>query len=243
MKILIGFLLAGLVLAVCSVPSNATRVRRLTLTEIREKADAVVVGVVTAVSTRTDSDRKMVWTDYEINVEETLLGAEKDKRIMVSFAGGTDGDLSIGIVGIPRLQQGKRYVLCLFPQGTFASATVGWGQGIFFVVDTTIDSHSRTVLISYDHEPLEVDPTGKLLRGARVAVADGALRTLPTQRSDIEMSPRASEPVVYDAEGKQIPRAPVQREAPVARVTERRFATLDVHFVNPVPVDCEGNNV
>ena len=133
------------------------------------------------------------------------------------------GILSVGIVGVPVLEQGKRYVLFLFPPGPLASAAVGWGQGIFHVVDTTVGSAARTVLVSYDGEPLQLDSSGMLIRGSPIQVEDGGrLAVLPAQES-----PRAPEPLVYDADGNQVSQPPQQPSSLAAQISERNFATLD----------------
>lgn len=207
--------------------SMATSVRRLTLAELREQAESVIVGVVTSISTRTSSEGKMVWTDYEIAVQETLAGQERESPTVVSFAGGQYGSSSIGVVGIPQLEQGERYVLFLLPENNFVSATVGWGQGIFRSVDIDANSDSQTVLISYDGEPLQVNPQEQLFRGSPVKVQNESLVPLPSRRLSTPEDVSEMDPIVYDAKGNVIPQPPSESESNVAAVAERHFATID----------------
>jgi glycine betaine/choline ABC-type transport system substrate-binding protein len=74
MKPAIVSLMGSLALALVSTPSVATKVQLLTLSQINTVAESVVVGVVTTTSTRADADRKMVWTDYQLTIQETLRG-------------------------------------------------------------------------------------------------------------------------------------------------------------------------
>jgi hypothetical protein len=224
MKPAIVSLMGSLAFALVSTPSVATKVQLLTLSQINTVAESVVVGVVTTTSTRADADRKMVWTDYQLTIQETLRGPRQDATMRVSFAGGTTGGLSIGIVGSPRLEQGKRYVLFLFPQSSMVSATVGWGQGIFRVEDVTVGTTPKTVLISYDLQPLELDQQGRLFRGTPVENRGGQLRSM---EPPVQEFPRASEPTVYDAQGRPVPQPPQQAAVAPSAVTDRSFATLD----------------
>jgi len=220
---LIGLVLAVAFLVCLSAPSEATRVKRLSLSQLSERADSVILGRVLAISTHVGPEGKMVWTDYDIMVEETLAGTPKSGVTRVSFAGGKSGNLSIGIVGVPKLEQGQRYVLFLFPPGPLASAAVGWGQGIFNVVETTVGSSARTVLVSYDREPLQLDSSGMLMRGSPINVGESGRLTVPSAQE----SPRAPEPQVYDANGKPVSQPPQQPAQVAAQISERNFATLD----------------
>ena len=90
------------------------------------------------------------------------------------------------------------------------SATVGWGQGIFRVEDVTVGATPKTVLISYDLEPLELDEQGRLFRGTQVENRGGQLRSL---EPPVQEFPRAPEPTVYDAH-KRRSRLPRSRTDP-----------------------------
>lgn len=226
-----SFFRVSLLFLLCvTVPSSlaqATSVRLLSLSEIRDQADTVIVGLVVSVSTRLSPQGKMIWTDYEVVVEETLAGPVRESPTIVSFAGGQYGGRAVTIHGMPQLVVGERYVLFLHPQDDIMTATIGWGQGIFESVDISDKAGgSRTVLLSYDGLPLYLDQDKQLFRGAPVQVQAGKLVSRPLQQSRPPELERAPNPIVYDAEGNVIPQETVKLRR-AAAVQEPHFATLD----------------
>lgn len=228
----------GLVLLSLAVAGHAVRVQRLPLSEIRDQSSAIVVAEVIFEETRLGPDAKMVWTDYELRIEEVLLGADLPARKTLSFAGGQSGGHEVGITGVPRLELGKRYVLFLLADGTpWATPTVGWGQGIFEIVPARSDREPE-VLVSYDGEPLEIGARG-LRRGDFVLRKDQWIE-LPAAPNRRQLT-REPEPVVLNADGKAIaqpPRAPELRALPL---DQRSFATLD-HLRSFVAAKIEEDN-
>ena len=167
----------------------------------------------------------MIWTDYEVVVEETLAGPVRESPTIVSFAGGQHENQFIEIHGMPELVVGERYILFLHPQSNIMSASIGWGQGILESVDIEDAAGSRTVLLSYDGRPLQTDQNNQLVRGAPVQVQDGKLVSLPPQQLRGE---RAPDPIVYDADGNVIPQDIMESQFSAASLpeTEPAFATL-----------------
>ena len=210
-----------LVLALSLLPdARATSVRRMTLTEIRDLSDSVVLGIVVGSETRLGAEGRMVWTDYRLNVQKTLLGRERKSLITVSVAGGRHGNLDIGIAGAPELEVGETYVLFLEQDRPYAVPTVGWGQGLFRVREASVAGKSRSVLISYDGEPLEIRD-GELQRGARAEIREGKLVRMPEAQRPL----RQAEPVGRNADGTAALAAPsidTGKAAPASRP-----ATLD----------------
>jgi hypothetical protein len=202
-------------------------VARLSLDQLRAKAAAVIVGVVDEVSARVGSNGRMVWTDYEIAVEATLHGPDQGNRTVVSFAGGAAGGLDLGIEEMPTLEAGQRYVLFLMPQGDFASGTVGWGQGIYQVVQAEVGRRARQLLVSADGESLALNATGKLERGPAVEVIDGTLRQRPTDRAAYDLEAQAPHPVTTDAHGHPVPQPGPAAPQSLRTVAEPDFATLE----------------
>jgi len=214
----------GLVLLFLTAAGHAVRVQRLSLSEIRDQASAIVVAEVLFEETRLGPDAKMVWTDYELEVEEVLLGADPPARKTLSFAGGQSGSHEVGITGVPRLEVGKRYVLFLLADGTpWAAPTVGWGQGIFEIVPEG-STQEPEVLVSYDGEPLEIGPNG-LRRGDFVLRKDQWIE-LP-EAPGLRRSSMEPEPVVLNADGKRIEQPPRAPERQALSLDQRSFATLD----------------
>lgn len=220
------YLMAAL-LVTSFIPMEGASVRRYQLDEVRDQAVSVFWGQVVDKSTRIGPEGRMVWTDYEISVSEHLRGVDPGVRTTISFAGGTRGDLSIGIPGMPRLEVGKTYVFFenkKSPEGrSYANGTIGWGQGLYRIERVTIDGIQKDVIVSYDGEPLEKSPDGRIMRGRRVALADGALYEPNLRRDD--SATRMPNPTVIGADGTPVPQR--YRSPEATPVRQRNYATLD----------------
>ena len=217
----IGLLLA---LLFFSDTGNAVRVLHLSLTEVRDQASSIIVALVVSQETRIGPHAKMMWTDYELEVEEDLLGVIQPGPRTLSFAGGVSGGIEVGIIGVPHLEVGGRYVLFLLPEGTpWATPTVGWGQGIVEIIPKR-SSKEPEVLVSYDGELLEVTPTG-LRRGDFVRRENDWIELPATQ--DPLRSSREAEPMVLDADGKEIEQLPQALKREIVPLDQRSHATLD----------------
>jgi hypothetical protein len=227
----IGFSILVFLFIVLSViwviPSDAARVKRLTLTEIRDNAEKIIVGVVVSSSTRLTDEGDMVWTDYEVEVEETLRGKQGQAYETVSVAGGSLEGINVGIVGVPHFKIGSRYVFFLLPGQNYVVPTVGWGQGIFEVLTQNVTGTGvQEILISYDNEPLEVT-NGRLARGLRVCKQEGRISPMPDQRQETAGEQKAEEPVIFDAAGNEIDQRQVAPDLESKSLSERTFATLN----------------
>lgn len=209
---------------------NATRVQRLSLSEIRDQANSIIIARVTSQETRLGPNAKMVWTDYQIEVEEVLQGVNPTTLTTLSFAGGETAGKSVGIAGVPRLQVGGRYVFFLLHgQTPWATPTVGWGQGIFEIVPQQSFSEPE-VLVSYDGEPLEISPGG-LRRGDLVRRNDRWIE-IPEATDGLSgldrlLQQRENVPVVLNPDGKPIDQSPDTLGAEAKRLDQRSFASLD----------------
>lgn len=220
-------LVLATVLAVAMVaPSEAATVRRLQLEEIRDGASSIFWGQVVDQSTRL-AEGRIVWTDYRISVSEYLRGPNPGALTTVSYAGGTKGDVSIGIHGMPRLEIGRTYLFFINPDRQDGrrpiNATIGWGQGLYRIERVEIDGAKRDLLVSWDGEPLEMSDDGRILRGPGVDVRNGSVVDLAARRqADIS---RAADPTFTTPDGKPVPQHWGPR--PERSVRQRNFATLD----------------
>jgi len=77
------------VVVIYSHDTTATSILHLSLTEVREKADLIIISTVEDVNSRWNDSGKMIVTDYIIEVEEVLKGSIDDLTLVCSFAGGT----------------------------------------------------------------------------------------------------------------------------------------------------------
>ncbi len=218
-------LLATLALLGTTAASAAT-VSRLELGEIRDQAVSVFEGQVVGMTQRVGETGKMVWRDYEINVTESFAGADPGSTATVSFAGGTVGGLSIGIVGSPYLEIGKHYLFFIEPGKDHPAATVGWGQGLYRIEKAIIDNQPRQILVSYDGEPLELSGDGRLMRGPSVEIRNGVVSDSATSRRE-DLGIRVNAPTFVSADGVVIPQPkPTAQNDAVVRPA-RTFATID----------------
>jgi hypothetical protein len=203
---------------------HAVRVQRLSLTEVRERADGIIVVHVSSESTRVGDGAKMVWTDYQVQVNETLAGDPSEGTRTISFAGGYAKGLEVGIADVPRLQVGKRYVLFLLPEGRpWATPTIGWGQGIFELI--TDPSAAVESLVSYDGEPLELTASG-IRRGARIGARNRESGVLVVG-DNADREPKEAEPMALDPYGNVIEQPPRPVPETVVTPKEGELASLD----------------
>jgi hypothetical protein len=221
------WILAVVATVAASLNAGAATVRRLQLDEIRDGSAAVFWGQVVERSTRIDDRGRMVWTDYRISVSEHLLGENPGTAAIISFAGGTKGDVSVGIHGMPRLDIGKTYVFFVRPDrpdgGSYINGTIGWGQGLYRIERVELDGKTQDLLVSYDGEPLEMSDDGRIRRGPHVKIEEGRVVDIRARRADGVT--RASDPTFTTPSGKPIPQHWTSRsEAPVR---QRNFATLE----------------
>jgi hypothetical protein len=178
-------LLATILSILFTGSASATRVERLTLAQLRDKATAVVLGKVVGITTHVGL-QGAVWTDYQLQIVETLKGEDHGAETVVSFAGE--------VAGMPVLTWGETYLLFLRYKEPYAVPTVGWGQGIFKMIDIADDGYNRTALVSDDGEPLLRTAAGKLRRGGRVEIVNGAVHTPEVSAASRERDPIAVQP-------------------------------------------------
>lgn len=198
-------LLVGICALLTANAATATRVRRLSLTEIRDAASAVLVIDVLDSAPRL-GEAKMVWTDYRVRVVEAIRGNRRAGDIIVlPFAGGRIGRIEAGVAGVQPLTIGGRYAIFVDDTPCRPVPAVGWGQGLFRVEnDGGVEK-----LISESGEPLVVDSAGNF--SARHAGGSA-------------IAHRLAEPLAVNADG-----SPALRLYTVngAAKSARRTATLE----------------
>lgn len=207
-----------LLVSLLAVPATATTLRRFTLEEVRDRAESIFVGRVVSSSVRPVVNGQLVATDYVIDVQEVLSG-NVGAQTTVTYLGGKDGRYDMGVPGSPILEGGRTYLF--FRIGQPNNTTVGWGQGLYRVESARVGSETRTVLISGDGETLRM-VNGKLERGERMQVRDGALVKITAERQNDEPM---SIGVATNYDGSPAPR--VRQTAAAAAPAAGAFATLD----------------
>ncbi len=110
----------------------ATVIQRMTLEELVDQAQSVVHGSVARKWPAWDDKQQLIWTHYEVAVEDSLKGAPQGKMIL-SEPGGTVGDAVMQIAGTPDYEVGEEVVLFTASTPIGYARTCGWTQGKFKV--------------------------------------------------------------------------------------------------------------
>lgn len=202
------------VTALLGTPRAAALVRRLSFEEIARNGRSIVVGTVLSSSTRWGANAKMIFTDYELSVDEVWKG-EPRRFVVVSFAGGTVDGKSLQVSHVPRLEVGATYVLSLNDLSRpWHSPVVGAEQGLFREV--TEKATGQRILLDVDGWAVTLDAKGELARvGRAVPAAEPHTVTLRRQSEPQVDPPRAtgmSAPVYADGAGRPL-EAPKSRSA------------------------------
>lgn len=170
MKIRCGPTAALLLLLLAAAPPAAALGRKLSLDQIVQQGKTVLVGSVVSTSTRWGEGKKMIWTDYEVSVEEAWKGSP-GRFVTLSFAGGTVDGRSIIVTHVPQLKIGGTYVFSLEDlDQLYASPVVGSEQGLFREV--TNKGTGQRILLDADGWAVGFDRQGELTRLAPAEVAD-----------------------------------------------------------------------
>ncbi|MGZ8832474.1 MAG: hypothetical protein ACXW19_04660 [Thermoanaerobaculia bacterium] len=192
----------------------AAKTRRLTLEDVRDKADAIFIGRVTASSVRPVLNGSAETTDYVVAVSEVLYGAVSQTTTVSFF-----GSAKFRVEESPLLEQGREYLF--FRTAKPGNTTVGWRAGLFTVETAMVGKNNRTVFVSGDGAPL-LKVGGGLAQGDPVTVRNGEIvaRTAPASAAEARNTNAVPEGNVRFS-----PHRNVQPAA--ASAQSETFATLD----------------
>lgn len=161
---------ALLLVLLTATPPAAALGRKLSLDQLVKQGKTVLVGTVVSMSTRWGEGKKMIWTDYEVSVEEAWKGSP-DRFVTLSFAGGTVEGRSIIVTHVPQLTVGGTYVFSLNDLSRrYSSPVVGAEQGLFREV--TDRATGKRILLDADSWAVGFDQQGKLTRIASAETVD-----------------------------------------------------------------------
>lgn len=113
--------------------SYATTVQRLGLEDLVKRANTIVVGRVTNSRTYWNSNRKLIFTNYTIQVDESIKG-QAGHSLEVTTIGGKIGDVELHVAGMPAFQNGESAVVFVEQSGGFQTV-LGLSQGKFTVTN------------------------------------------------------------------------------------------------------------
>jgi hypothetical protein len=113
--------------------SYATTVQRLGLEDLVKKAHTIIVGKVGNSRTYWSADKKLILTNYTIQVDESIKG-RVSRSVEVTTIGGKIGDLELMVSGMPSFVAGENAVVFIETSGAY-EIVVGLGQGKFTVTN------------------------------------------------------------------------------------------------------------
>jgi hypothetical protein len=177
----LGICLFTLVMLACPSLARATTVEAVTFEELVAAAQRVFVGEVAAVeSFRADlgSDVR-IRTRVTFSVDQALKG--RGVLAILEFLGGTVGDLTLEIAGMPRFMVGERYVVFTREGDRWVNPIVGLTQGLLRVSRDARTGTSR--VLTADSAPL----------AAAAAIGRPSTRVSPTMITPISLADFVSE--------------------------------------------------
>ena len=164
-------LLAVVLCLVAASPAAPTTVIPPTFDELVARAESVFVARVVALRSSwvaTRSGRAIV-TDVTFFIERTLKGPTHAERSL-EFLGGTVGEDTLQVTGMPQFHIGDRDVLFVADSGRPVSPLVGFMYGRFRIVRDTVTG--ADMIRTHDGRPrASVAEVGNLTRAATVAPA------------------------------------------------------------------------
>jgi len=119
--------------------TQATTVQRLGLEDLIKKAHSIVVGKVSGTRTYWSADRKLIFTNFTIQVDENIKG-QASRTVEVTTVGGKIGDIELYVSGMPSFQNGENAVVFIEQSGAYQTV-VGLGQGKFTVTNGEVTNN------------------------------------------------------------------------------------------------------
>lgn len=166
--------------------ARATTVIPPTFEEMVDRADLVFVG--NAVSSRSEwrtvGTNKVIFTLVEFETQEVLKG-KADKSVRLQFLGGTVGEVTLDVTGVPKFKAGERVILFVEKNGVQFCPLVGVFHGKFTMHKE--EKSGRDIVLKHDGKPLR--------DVAEIATGDGA--EFGPKRSTVSV-PADREPLSVD---------------------------------------------
>ena len=134
--------LAGLILCLFPLDASSTIMRQLSIKELTQKADLVIIGRVVSIKSQWSSDNTTIYTHVGIQPTSFIKGIPSQKVIEVWVLGGTIGRRTLIALGAPRFIKNEEILvfLRLMPNNPNALTVFGLSQGKFLIGETEVDS-------------------------------------------------------------------------------------------------------
>lgn len=148
-------------------PAAASTVVGLDLTALTGGSDAVVHAKVIRVQSRWTADRRMIVTDVELEVVDTLKGSPAG-TVHLQQPGGVVGDVGQHVAGAPVFRQGEEVVVFLERALAGRFGVTGLSQGKFRV-ERSADGRSLLAVPEDTRGALLIDPFSGKPTGSKLA--------------------------------------------------------------------------
>jgi hypothetical protein len=141
------------VVGLCFATANATTVIPPTFEEMTDRAELIFVGKVVSsrAEWRTVGTNRVIFTLVEFERQEVLKG-EAGVSVTLQFLGGTVGDVTLEIAGVPKFNAGDREFLFVEGNGVQFCPLVGVFHGKFGVRKD--EKTGRDILVMHNGKPL-----------------------------------------------------------------------------------------
>jgi hypothetical protein len=127
-RTLAALALAGASLLASNSSALATTLKRMSVADLSRAAHIVVRGRCAANSARWDAGE--IWTFTTFDVEETWKGSAP-AQITVRLLGGSAGNFTSTVSGVPRFSPGEELILFLERTPAQDFSIISWMQGTF----------------------------------------------------------------------------------------------------------------
>jgi hypothetical protein len=133
------FLLTGLLILVLFQftalrRTSATMVVSLTIQDLVQQADLIVLGRCQEMNSAWNADRSRILTFVSVVPERCFKGVECPSPILVFHLGGTVDNVAMNVTGTPKFSEGERVFLFLKRSSATYYRVLGLAQGKFSVI-------------------------------------------------------------------------------------------------------------
>jgi hypothetical protein len=137
-----------------AVPAQATTVVPPTFEEMTVRADLIFVGTATSTYSewRTNGPNRAIFTLTTFQTQDVLKG-DKTPFVTLQFLGGTLGDVTLEVAGVPRFNAGERVILFVEKNGSQFCPLVGVFNGKFTI--KTDETTGRDFVVMHDGHTLK----------------------------------------------------------------------------------------
>ena len=179
-------------LVVLTGTAPATTVLKMSIDKMSAEAALVVVGEVTGTTSAWTPDQTTIYTTITIKVEKCVAGQCPD-TILIKQRGGTVGEATLYIPGMPKFSQGQKVLLFLdhsYEGEPGHHSVIGMCQGMFMIEKQKgggklavqqggaalagPDKGGVIRILGHDEQKTVVMPLGKLVKKIKSAIKNAS---------------------------------------------------------------------